>query len=166
MLPANNVPEAVVGPEMLNSPMFEMLAVAVMKLFELENVAVFCNDLDVDDVAAVIAARTTEPEPLVETSPLSVVAAAAGAVPVPSAAKATYAEPEIEPSELTIKELNPKLVIWFSCQPESPTICPSSSMWTRNMPRTLVLSCAVDLLIYLIPLYLLNQLLYYLSIMR
>lgn len=66
--------------------MFEMLAAAVMnELVEL-NVAVSCRAFDVDDVAAVTAARTTDPETFVETSPDSDVADAAGTPPVPSAA--------------------------------------------------------------------------------
>lgn len=85
VFPANKVPDAVVGPDTLNKPTFEMLADAVMNELALENVAVNRTVFDVDDVAAVTADRTTEPEPLVETSPERVVAAAPGAPPVPKA---------------------------------------------------------------------------------
>jgi hypothetical protein len=66
--------------------MFEMLAEAVMKELALENVAVLRRVLELELVAAVKAALTTEPEPLVDTSPESVVSEAAGAPPVPRAA--------------------------------------------------------------------------------
>ena len=85
VLPAKRLPEAVVGPETLKSPMFEMLAAAVKNEFALENVAVKRTVFDVDDVAAVTAERTTEPEPFVETSPVNAVSVAPGAPPVPSA---------------------------------------------------------------------------------
>ena len=81
MLPANSVPEAVVGPDTPNKPMLLMLAEAVTKLLALEKVAVLRSVLEPELVAAVKAARTTEPEPLVETSPDSVVSDAAGAPP-------------------------------------------------------------------------------------
>ena len=77
VLPAISVPEAVVGPEVCHKPIFEMFAVAVMKLLALENVAVLRSVFEEELVAAVSAARTTEPEPLVETSPACVVSAAA-----------------------------------------------------------------------------------------
>lgn len=85
VFPANKVPEAVVGPETLNIPTFEMFAAAVMNELAELNVAVKRTVFDEDDVAAVTAERTTEPEPFVDTSPLRVVAEAAGAVPVPKA---------------------------------------------------------------------------------
>lgn len=86
MLPATIVPEAVVGPEVCHNPTFEMFAEAVMNELALENVAVLRRVLDVELVAAVKAARTTLPEPFVETSPAWVVSAAEGAPPVPNAA--------------------------------------------------------------------------------
>jgi len=75
-----------IGPGVCHSPMFEMLAEAVKNEAALEKVAVLRSVLEVDDVAAVRAARTTEPDPLVDTSPACVVSEAAGAPPVPSAA--------------------------------------------------------------------------------
>lgn len=86
MLPAKSDPEAVVGPETLNKPMFEMFAEAVINEFADEKVAVNLTVFDEEEVAAVTADLTTEPEPFVETSPESAVSPAAGAPPVPSAA--------------------------------------------------------------------------------
>ena len=85
VFPANNEPDAVVGPDTLNNPTFEILADAVMNEFALEKVAVNRIVFDVDDVAAVTAERTTEPEPFVETSPERDVSDADGAPPVPRA---------------------------------------------------------------------------------
>lgn len=84
--PCSSVPEAVVGPEVCHRPTFEMLADAVMKLLAELKVAVLRRVFEVLEVAAVKAALTTEPEPLVETSPDWVVSEAAGAPPVPRAA--------------------------------------------------------------------------------
>ena len=66
--------------------MLEIDAVAVTNELALENVAVHTKALELELEAAVIAARRTEPEPLVETSPESVVDVAVGAPPVPRAA--------------------------------------------------------------------------------
>jgi len=86
VFPIISVPDAVVGPEVCHSPMFEILALAVRNELALENVAVLRSVLELELVAAVKAARTTEPEPLVDTSPDCVVSDAAGAPPVPRAA--------------------------------------------------------------------------------
>lgn len=85
VFPANNEPDAVVGPDTLNNPTLEMFADAVMNEFALEKVAVKRTVFDDDDVAAVTAERTTDAEPFVDTSPESDVSAAAGAPPVPKA---------------------------------------------------------------------------------
>lgn len=85
VLPANNEPDAVVGPETLNKPMFEMFAEAVTNEFADENVAVKRTVFEFDDVAAVTAERTTDPEPFVDTSPAKAVSVAPGAPPVPRA---------------------------------------------------------------------------------
>jgi hypothetical protein len=65
--------------------MLEIEAVAVINELALAKVAVITRAEELDEVAAVKAERTTEPEPLVETSPDRVVDVAVGAPPVPRA---------------------------------------------------------------------------------
>lgn len=78
-----------------------MLAAAVKNEAALENVAVKRTVFEADEVAAVIAERTTEPEPLVTTSPAREVSAAEGAPPVPNAMWETWADPDKAPRVLT-----------------------------------------------------------------
>lgn len=110
VLPIIKVPDAVVGPDVCQSPMFEMLADAVRNELALENVAVLRSVLELELVAAVNAARTTEPEPLVDTSPAWVVSDAAGAPPVPSAAWLIFEPVKDVPIWFTTFR-NPRLVI-------------------------------------------------------
>ena len=108
-----------------------MFLVAVTNESALLKVAVNLQVLELDDVAAVTAALFE-----ISLSPDNEVSAAAGTPPVPNATWVTYLGVPMLPSKATRYWLNPRLVIWFSCQPESPTTLSPSNMFSLKLPFT------------------------------